>query len=184
MKILNRLRFPVFFWFALTMLTFSVLAADMTMPCSRCGTSIPFEPNTDYCHGYRVVCPNCGESYAPRHSWLEASRIPATCTAAGSVSYVCGTCDETKSEPFAALGHDWQVTDRKDATCTAPGFIDSVCLRCGREATSERPPLAEDHTWTETSRTSATCTTAGTVNYTCFVCNETKSEPLDRKSVV
>ena len=121
MKILNRLRFPVFFWFALTMLTFSVLAADMTMPCSRCGTSIPFEPNTDYCHGYRVVCPNCGESYAPRHSWLEASRIPATCTAAGTVNYTCSVCNETKSEffrPIATGGKRWKVIPHSPCAAT------------------------------------------------------------------
>lgn len=109
---------------------------------------------------------------------METSRVPATCTAAGSVSYDCSVCHEKKTDPLPALDHAWMETDRQPATCTEAGFVKRSCSRCGFAASEELPALGSAHTWEETGRTEPTETAAGLIEYTCSTCGATKSEAI------
>ena len=65
-----------------------------------------------------------------QHDWQETSRVDATCTDAGSITYTCSYCGETYVEALPALGHDWgdwQLTT--PPTATEPGVETRVCKR-------------------------------------------------------
>ena len=71
------------------------------------------------------------------HDWTEGDATTATCTAAGSVTYVCSRCGETRTEASAALGHswgEWEVV--REATREEEGLARRTCARCGE--TQER----------------------------------------------
>ena len=67
-----------------------------------------------------------------KHDWsLVAGTNTATCTAAGTETYECTRCHETKQEATKALGHDWSlIAGTNTATCTAAGTKMYKCTRC------------------------------------------------------
>lgn len=114
------------------------------------------------------------------HSWVEASRTEADCENAGSISYTCSGCEETKTETIKALGHDWdngEVTTA--ATCYAKGEKTYTCNRCTTTKTEEIATIA--HSYGEAKVTKEpTCTETGEKTYTCTVeaCGNTKTETI------
>ena len=70
------------------------------------------------------------------HDWQETNTTPATCTIPGSKLSTCSKCQQTKKDPFPALGHDWQVkqtvTTEYDDTgqLTQEGYTIFECSRC------------------------------------------------------
>ena len=114
------------------------------------------------------------------HSWVETSRTEADCENAGSISYTCSGCKETKTETIKALGHDWdngEVTTA--ATCYAKGEKTYTCNRCTTTKTEEIGTI--DHTYNEGTVTKdPNCTETGEKTYTCTVeaCGNTKTETI------
>lgn len=70
------------------------------------------------------------------HDWQETNTTPATCTVPGSKLSTCSKCQQTKKDPFPALGHDWQVkqtvTTEYDDTgqLIQQGYTIFECSRC------------------------------------------------------
>ena len=65
-----------------------------------------------------------------KHDW-SLKGTTATCTAAGTETYECTRCHETKQEATKALGHDWSlIAGTNTATCTAAGTKTYKCTRC------------------------------------------------------
>ncbi len=115
---------------------------------------------------------------AEDHTWAEISRVPVTCTTAGSVSFDCPVCHEKKTDLLPALDHTWTEADRQPATCTEAGFVKRTCSRCGFAASEELPALGSAHTWEETGRTEPTEVAAGLIEYTCLTCGAIKNETI------
>ncbi len=117
------------------------------------------------------------------HDWVETGRTPATCTEAGSITYTCSKCQETKEETIDPLDHDWgewEVTT--PATCTEKGEETRTCQRegCGATETREIEIDPDAHDWVEIGRTPATCAAKGSVQYACSINpDHTKEEELD-----
>ena len=110
-----------------------------------------------------------------RHTGWACISTTATCTAAGTETYECTRCHETKQEATPALGHgDWSLLPGTNtATCTAAGTETYECTRC--HETKQEATAAYKHGWSLVS-TTATCTEAGTETYECTRCHETKQE--------
>lgn len=65
----------------------------------------------------------CSVGGCPPHDYQIESRVEATCTQDGSVTYKCDKCGDEYTETIAATGH----TPGPEATATSP----QVCLVCG-----------------------------------------------------
>ena len=66
------------------------------------------------------------------HTMVETSRIPATCTENGTITYTCRDCDytETDTTTLAATGHHYVATTVAP-TCTEAGYTTHTCSGCG-----------------------------------------------------
>ncbi len=131
--------------------------------------------------GYSVFTCSCGDSFrldraALGHSYAIANQIPATCTEAGHIEYICTRCGDTYQEELPALGHDFEATQEGTASCIEDSVVTYTCRRCGYSYTEETKGLG--HTWVEVESVAAGCETNGYVKYVCEICNETKEETL------
>lgn len=88
------------------------------------------------------------------HSWEMVSSVPATCTAAGSVSSKCGLCGGTKTETSPATGHSMGSWIHVDASSHKRSCA------CGETETAA-------HALTETVTTAASCSAAGVSSFSC-----------------
>ena len=116
---------------------------------------------------YHTNCAKVG------HNYVQTAKTDATCTEAGSVTYVCQRTDceeKTKVVEIPALDHDWFVAAGQEPTCTTDGYEESACSReCGVEPKVETIPATGKHTEAETA------TPAGddaNHNYLCTVCDK------------
>ena len=94
------------------------------------------------------------------HDMQEVSRVPATCTETGSVTYKCSTCPaETAVTTTETLGknpknhssEETNIVGKKDATCTEDGYTGDVIYACC-EAVKEKGTAIKsngEHTYTE-----------------------------------
>ena len=105
---------------------------------------------------------------------IEINRIPATCTANGSVQKKCSYCGVIlATEPIIAQGHHiGEVTTTvKAPTCTEEGQKKTIkkCSVCGaEESTAYTPVPALGHDWGEwTTTKAATCEGTGTEKRVC-----------------
>ena len=84
---------------------------------------------------YELEFGKCDHSYteilpALKHAWYESSREDASCTAAGSVTYVCENDENhTYTEALPQLPHDI-VDETTDPTCSAGGYTTHYCVNC------------------------------------------------------
>ena len=79
------------------------------------------------------------------HTWDEGkvTREP-TCTKAGSVTYKCTGCNETKTEELLPLGHNWSPWEiSEEPTATAPGTEVRRCRTDGCDAEETREITAD-----------------------------------------
>ena len=115
------------------------------------------------------------------HDWDDGTVTKeATCTEGGERTYVCGRCEETKTEKIPAKGHT-EVTDPAvEATCTEPGRTEGKrCSVCGTILVESQEISELGHDWDEGSVTKeATCTEDGEISYNCSRCEETKKETI------
>ena len=71
--------------------------------CSSCGRLFADAEAVEEIQIADVTIAATGE-----HSWGEGSvTVEASCTEAGSISYLCTVCGEVRSEEVPATGHDW-----------------------------------------------------------------------------
>ena len=103
------------------------------------------------------------------HTYVKASEDKATCTAGGTVYFVCAYCGDdnyTEKTNIDANGHNY-ITVTTPATCNAYGTKVTTCEHCGDSSIVYLPKTA--HSWvldTENS-TAATCGENGANVYTC-----------------
>lgn len=86
------------------------------------------------------------------HTWEETSRIDATCTGVGSVTYTCSECAATKTENLSKLNHTWEVKQAVQTTydesgnILTEGFTIYRCSVCGEEykdTDGSGPPMSD-----------------------------------------
>ncbi|MBR2604419.1 MAG: hypothetical protein IKE11_01870 [Clostridia bacterium] len=111
------------------------------------------------------------------HSYSQ-SRQEATCTDAGSITWVCADCNKEYTETIPALGHSFGAPQtRQAATCTAGGTNVYTCTRCGAEEVRNIDPLG--HGWDNGVVTQApTCADEGVRTFTCLRCGATRTEAI------
>ena len=149
-----------------------------------------YEAPTCTDNGYkgRVVCEVCGvtleegEIIPAAHKFELVAEVAPSCEGAGSKTYKCTECGETKTETVDALGHDypenWTVI--LPATCTERGSQIKICGVCNN-INSEIIP-AFGHTKVIDAAVAPTCTETGlTEGFHCSVCNTVfvKQETVD-----
>lgn len=101
------------------------------------------------------------------HSWNSGVVTrSATCTTAGTRTFTCSGCSQTKNESIAALGHSLAVKT-VDGSCEEAGSLTTYCTRCSYSVTASIPNTG--HEYVKETR-AATCTEAGGVYYTCTIC--------------
>lgn len=124
---------------------------------------------------------NCGVSIevatAKLAHTLKTTVVPATCTAAGSVSTECTKCGEVNEvTEIPALGHayDDEHSEKHEADCTHSGYTTYTCTRNCGNTINVYDKDAEGHVWSKTAFDStATCTERGMATYKCEKCNST-----------
>ena len=125
--------------------------------CSVCGTVIKAQTTVP----------------AKGHSWNDGTVIKEpTCTEAGTKSYKCTVCGETKTGTLSPAGHT-AVTDKGvAATCTETGLTDgSHCSVCGAVIKAQTTIPAKGHTAVIDNAVAPTCTGTGLSEGShCAVC--------------
>ncbi|MBR4108756.1 MAG: hypothetical protein IKK41_00305 [Oscillospiraceae bacterium] len=110
------------------------------------------------------------------------TKLDATCTQAGGVTYLCacGVCYD--EEPTPALGHTYESYITQPATCQQEGEKTYLCIRCDDCYTE---PYADPYAHSDASviLTEATFWKAGIKQSTCRICGRTMEEPVDRLTV-
>ena len=108
------------------------------------------------------------EDLHPVCSFVESSRVEATCGAAGEIVYTC-ECGETKTEEILALEHSYTTTETP-ATCEDDGKKVTTCGRCGDETVEVLPAIGHDYDITSLRK--PTCTSKGIKEVTCEHCGD------------
>lgn len=101
--------------------------------------------------------------------------VEPTCTEAGTSTYRCTVCRQTKQEQVEALGHDLVDDAEQPATCTEPGkAAGQHCTRC--DYTTGGEEIAKlGHNYVSNGGSAATCTEPGYSSSTCTRCGDTTS---------
>ena len=115
------------------------------------------------------VCARCGITLEAQqeipptgHQWNDGEATAApTCAKAGTMTYTCTVCGETKTEELPATGkHTWgQEKVTLEATCTEAGAKTYTCSVCGQVKTEALPALGHDPVVAEGKE--PTCTEPG-----------------------
>ncbi len=115
------------------------------------------------------------------HSW-DSGKVTkaATCTTAGTKTYTCTRCKNTRTETIAAAGHKAVKDAAVAATCETTGKTEgSHCSVCNTVIKAQTTTAALGHSWDGGKVTkAATCTAAGTKTYTCTRCKKTRTETI------
>ena len=133
------------------------------------------------CEGYGwniYTCTGCGyldmpmdERQAPLGHNDEASEtVPATCTQAGHVTYICQRCFRiTTKDQGEALGHSFTAQTQVPPTCLEDGY---TIIHCSREGCQEVSQTVQN-TGTATGHTYGAWTygLGGTAKPLCCVCH-------------
>jgi len=113
---------------------------------------------------YRDISGGLGD-----HEW-DSGVVTAdpTCLEAGSITYTCIHCGETRSEDWGEpLGHAWdEGVVTLEPTEDSEGLMTYTCGRCGETRTEVIPALEHEHRY-EAITTPPTCTDQGYTTYLC-----------------
>lgn len=128
--------------------------------------------------GLALALTVCTAAADCKHNYVEQiGRVPATCTAEGSIPYACSKCGATKTETIPMLAHDFVESGRVAATCTEAGTVSYTCSMCDAPKSETLDPIGHD--WKENGKTAPTCTEAGEQKYRCANCSGEKTETLE-----
>ncbi|MBQ5717520.1 MAG: hypothetical protein IIV63_07095, partial [Clostridia bacterium] len=87
-----------------------------------------------------------GDPEAPHvHTYIPET-TDATCTEAGSTTYVCEECGHSYVVDGEPLGHDYVGNEIKPATCYEEGEMEYVCSRCDDSYTEITDILEHEYT--------------------------------------
>ena len=114
------------------------------------------------------------------HSYVVESSVEASCSAAGSVTYVCSACGVTYTVETEATGdHDYDYENITWTWTETDGAWDAiatvVCSVCGSSQTLDAAVAVET--------TPATCADAGQVTYTATVTDDDGVAYSDMKTI-
>lgn len=135
------------------------------------------------------VCARCGITLEAQqeipptgHQWNDGeATAAATCAKAGTMTYTCTVCGETKTEELPATGkHTWgQEKVTLEATCTEAGAKTYTCSVCGLTNSEALPALGHQLGDTVVLQ-EATCGKAGQKGKVCTRCGyqEVDAEPI------
>ena len=115
------------------------------------------------------------------HSWDSgAVTKEPTCTEAGTKTYRCIGCGQTRTESIPATGHQWDSgTVTTPATEKSEGVMTYKCVKCGEVRTETIPKMDCVHVWNAGIVTKdPTCGSEGEMTYTCTKCDRTKTESI------
>ena len=115
------------------------------------------------------------------HSWDSgAVTKEPTCTEAGTKTYRCTGCGQTRTESIPATGHQWDSgTVTTPATEKSEGVMTYKCVKCGQIRTETIPKVDCVHVWNAGIVTKdPTCGSEGEMTYTCTKCDETRTESI------
>ncbi len=110
------------------------------------------------------------------HSYSVSAQTAATCTAAGSTTYVC-SCGHSYSNSNPALGHDEYREIDVEPSCNYNGIVHIDCLRCGKCWTEDIPATGK-HNYQLYDSQNATCGTSGYNAYKCSGCGDTYKDTI------
>ena len=142
-----------------------------------CAHSEKIDPhgNTVEYHYELIVFPPTGE-----HDFKLVSDT-ATCSKAGTATYKCSGCGDTKTEASPATGHIYGLVS-DTATCSSAGTATYKCNTCSNSYTETSP--AKGHNHIEDSYKAPTTDAEGEITYKCTGCGNVKKEKIDRLSVI
>ena len=117
------------------------------------------------------------------HTWNSGTvTTEPTCTAKGTRTYTCTSCNGTKTEDIAALGHIWDSGEiTTQPTCTQDGVKTYTCTRDNSHTYTE-PVALLGHDYSSTStdsshlKSAATCTESAVYYYSCSRCGANGTE--------
>ena len=127
------------------------------------------------CHGERKELADLPAT--GNHSWEVSKTVAATCTAAGSKTYVCKTCKETKTEAIAKLEHKMVTVRDSEPTCGTAGKQHQECSMCHgqRKNLADLPATGKHKYGAYVTVTEATALKKGKETRTCSVCGASQS---------
>lgn len=114
------------------------------------------------------------------HTWDNGTVTQAaTCTEAGTLTFTCTVCSETKTEAIPAKGHtfgEWETVT--SSSCTDQGSERRVCSVCGYTETKDVD--AAGHEWEDdfTIDKAVTCTEDGSKSIHCKNCDAVKDSTV------
>ena len=142
--------------------------------CSNSGKIDP-HGNRVACVNKKVTLPATGE-----HNY-ELISDTSTCSKDGVQTFKCKTCGDTKTSPVSKTGHIYGLVS-DTATCTSGGIATYKCNTCSASYTEASPAKAHNHV--EYSYIAPTTDAEGEVTYKCTGCGNTKTEKLEKVSVI
>ena len=117
--------------------------------------------------GYKS-CSRCSWTDGWNHTWSISSTTSATCTEAGTITYVCSNNKHTSTvtgDP--ATGHSYTSSITKSATCTSTGTRTYTCSKCGDSYTETISATGHSYGSWQTY-TSGTCQTPSVERRYCI----------------
>ena len=141
-------------------------------------------PQTCTDDGYAAYVCTCGEEQVV-FTWgalghdlsVPIGHEDATCEEDGYNALKCSRCNETKTDPIAALEHAYTESITLP-TCVDGGFTTFTCSRCDSSYVSDRVN-ALGHDWDDGEVTiDPTELKEGELTYTCQNCGETRPEAI------
>ena len=107
------------------------------------------------------------------HNYTLEGGTDATCTEAGSKTYVYSRCGDTYTQTENALGHYYIPKVISEATCEEEGLTRYTCSRCGKSYDRTVEALGHEIEYEEQA---ATCLEDGYKNGTCTRCGQEFNE--------
>ncbi len=127
-----------------------------------------------------VVVTAKAPSTCTSHSYGEWTvTVAATCTAPGTQTRSCLSCNSKETREVPASGHDYTSQITKEATETAEGIRTYTCSKCKDSYTETiaKLPASHKHSYSSSVSKQPSCTEKGIKAYTCS-CGDTYSEEI------